>query len=508
MVQKKDDNVDKFFLKKWGLDKDEVYRLFNEFNEPLSEKDKKNVYAVVCTDFVGGQGLNEQELHPCFCKILMRNLGNVIETSSTYIYKYKEKKVHSMKPNAPCHLLNLWLYLYVFKSRIDEQNINYVFTAITELNKVFKLMDYEKCIYENTFTVNTSEDGSSIFSDINKWLMRNETENKMSKIKAGTACNEGSRSNDQKHSEVPQRIPENINSKVQNKVQEVVKEIKKLEEIFKAGDQDDDLGEYEETDEGEIEEEPEAAGLQPPEEEDEKLSPPPTTAVSEENEEEKKDGAAEEPKHTEEAARGSGGALGSGGATPRPSTPSPAKLTSNIDLPTSYLPLIPSVTGILVMSYFLWKYFGMLRKTRKRYRRALQMRGPSLEQQIVDDVDEDGQREYCIVKERKPRSMPKYRRKKRGVNRRAGRRRSGVRRRMIIDIHLEVLNECQKGDLHSTKEDFFEILVQEFMASEFIKEENVPKESVAEEQVPSSNSAFREEDFVPKENVPCSDSGF
>ncbi|ANQ08392.1 SICA antigen [Plasmodium coatneyi] len=45
---------------------------------------------------------------------------------------------------------------------------------------------------------------------------------------------------------------------------------------------------------------------------------------------------------------------------------------------------------------------------------------------------------------------------------------------MIIDIHLEVLNECEKGDLHSTKEDFFEILVQEFMGSELIKEEKVP----------------------------------
>ncbi|ANQ09337.1 SICA antigen [Plasmodium coatneyi] len=59
---------------------------------------------------------------------------------------------------------------------------------------------------------------------------------------------------------------------------------------------------------------------------------------------------------------------------------------------------------------------------------------------------------------------------------------------MIIDIHLEVLDECQQGDLHSKKEDFFEILVQEFMGSNFIKEENIPKE-----QGNYSDFGFREE---------------
>ncbi|ANQ08455.1 SICA antigen [Plasmodium coatneyi] len=125
-----------------------------------------------------------------------------------------------------------------------------------------------------------------------------------------------------------------------------------------------------------------------------------------------------------------------------------------------YLPLAPSILGISIMSYLLWKYFGMLRQTRKRYRRAPQIRGPSLEQQIVDHVQQPGPREYYIVKE-------------------------------------QVLNECQKGELHSTKEDYFTILVQEFMGSEFIKEENI----LNEEDVQSSNSGFREEDSVPKEDV-------
>ncbi|ANQ07377.1 SICA antigen [Plasmodium coatneyi] len=168
------------------------------------------------------------------------------------------------------------------------------------------------------------------------------------------------------------------------------------------------------------------------------------------------------------------------------------------DLLTPYIPTIPVFLGISAMTYLLWKYFGILRKTRKRYRRAYQIRGPILQEQIMDHADQPRPREYTLVKECKPRSTPKIRRKRESPGRR-------VNRRMIIDIHLEVLDECQKGDIHSTKEDFFEILVQEFMGSEFMKEKsvsevNVPKEVVPKEQVQSSHSWFREEDFIPKEN--------
>ncbi|ANQ05846.1 SICA antigen [Plasmodium coatneyi] len=136
-----------------------------------------------------------------------------------------------------------------------------------------------------------------------------------------------------------------------------------------------------------------------------------------------------------------------------------------------------------------------LGKRRRRHKRAHKVRGPqTLKEQPLDHVEDqlNGLHEYTLVKERKPRSTPIKRRKKQGVRRRAGRR--GVRRRMIIDIHLEVLDECQKGHLHYTKEDFFEILVQQFMKSEFMKEENVPKEEV-------------HRGSVPKEEVQCSDSG-
>ncbi|ANQ06291.1 SICA antigen [Plasmodium coatneyi] len=165
------------------------------------------------------------------------------------------------------------------------------------------------------------------------------------------------------------------------------------------------------------------------------------------------------------------------------------------DLLTPYLPTIPVFIGISAMTYLLWKYF-VLGKRRKRYKRAHQVRVPqTLEEQPLDHVDDqaDGAHEYTLVKERKPRSAPTRRRKKR----------SG--RRMIIDIHLEVLDECQREELYSTKEDFLVIIVQEFMGSEFIKEDSVPKEGVPKEQVPCSDSRLREEDLVPKEGIPRED---
>ncbi|ANQ10352.1 SICA antigen [Plasmodium coatneyi] len=123
------------------------------------------------------------------------------------------------------------------------------------------------------------------------------------------------------------------------------------------------------------------------------------------------------------------------------------------------------------------------KKRKSRHKRAHQGPLPSLEEQLFDHVDDkaDGPHAYTLVKERRQqRSAPTRtkRTKKQGVGHR-------VCHRTIIDIHLEVLDECQKGDTKLVQEDFFEILVQEFMGSDFIKEKKIQ----------SSNSGFREEDL-------------
>eukprot|EP00366_Plasmodium_knowlesi_P001045 XP_002258542.1 SICA antigen [Plasmodium knowlesi strain H] len=153
------------------------------------------------------------------------------------------------------------------------------------------------------------------------------------------------------------------------------------------------------------------------------------------------------------------------------------------DLLTPFLPLAPVSIGLSAMAYYLWKYFGPLGKGGARFRRSpTEIPGPSVQEQVLDHVQQDSSHEYQLVKERKPRSTPTR-------TKRSGR----VNRRTIIEIHFEVLDECQKGDTQLNQKDFLELLVQEFMGSEFM-EEQVPKEDVLMEGVPL--------ELVPIENVP------
>ncbi|SBO22166.1 SICAvar, type I [Plasmodium knowlesi strain H] len=160
------------------------------------------------------------------------------------------------------------------------------------------------------------------------------------------------------------------------------------------------------------------------------------------------------------------------------------------DLLTPFLPLAPVSIGLSAMAYYLWKYFGPLGKGGARFRRSpAEIRGPSVQEQVLDHVEEAGPHEYRLVKERKPRSAP------------TRTKRSGpVNRRTIIEIHFEVLDECQKGDTQLNQKDFLELLIQEFMGSELMESEQVPKEEVLMESIPM--------ELLPIEEVPSLGSGF
>ncbi|CAA9987847.1 SICAvar, type I (fragment), partial [Plasmodium knowlesi strain H] len=134
-------------------------------------------------------------------------------------------------------------------------------------------------------------------------------------------------------------------------------------------------------------------------------------------------------------------------------------------------------------------YFGPLGKGGPRFRRSpAEIPGPSVQEQLLDHVQQDSSHEYRLVKERKPRSAPTRTKRSGGVN-----------RRTIIEIHFEVLDECQKGDTQLNQKDILELLVQEFMGSELMGEEQVPKEEVLMEGVPM--------ELVPMEEVPSLGSG-
>ncbi|CAA9986408.1 SICAvar, type I (fragment), partial [Plasmodium knowlesi strain H] len=165
------------------------------------------------------------------------------------------------------------------------------------------------------------------------------------------------------------------------------------------------------------------------------------------------------------------------------------------DLLTPFLPLAPVSIGLSAMAYYLWKYFGPLGKGGPRFRRSpAEIPGSSIQEQVLDHADEAASHEYRLVKERKPRSAP------------TRTKRSGpVNRRTIIEIHFEVLDECQKGDTQLNQKDFLELLVQEFMGSEFMEEEQVSKEEVLMEGVPLERVPM---ESVPMERVPNLGSGF
>ncbi|SBO27193.1 SICAvar, type II (fragment) [Plasmodium knowlesi strain H] len=136
------------------------------------------------------------------------------------------------------------------------------------------------------------------------------------------------------------------------------------------------------------------------------------------------------------------------------------------------------------------------------YRRApLRIPGPSVQEQLLDHVQQDSSHEYQLVKERKPPSVPA--RTKRSARDPAGGGR--VNRRTIIKIHFELVDECQKGNTKLTQNDFLELLVREFMGSEFMEEEQVPKEEVLMEGVPMELVPIEE---VPMERVPILGSVF
>ncbi|CAA9989796.1 SICAvar, type I (fragment), partial [Plasmodium knowlesi strain H] len=165
---------------------------------------------------------------------------------------------------------------------------------------------------------------------------------------------------------------------------------------------------------------------------------------------------------------------------PKPVAPTPTtNPTKTWDRLIPFVALAPATVAISIFSYLIWKYFAQLRKIRLYRRAPLRIPGPSVQEQLLDHVEEAGPHEYQLVKERKPPSVPA--RTKRSARDPAGGGR--VNRRTIIKIHFELVDECQKGNTKLTQKDFLELLVREFMGSEFMEEEQVPKEEVLMEGV-------------------------
>ncbi|KJP87059.1 hypothetical protein AK88_03345 [Plasmodium fragile] len=149
-------------------------------------------------------------------------------------------------------------------------------------------------------------------------------------------------------------------------------------------------------------------------------------------------------------------ASSSGGSTLREQQPtawSPEPFDPKDLIP--YTPaIIPAAVGIGIIAFFLWKYFAFLGKKRRRtYRTVRDVPSPPLDEEILEHLQRGAPPAdygYTMVRDTQPSSI-------------SGRGRPPrVHTRTIIELHLEVLNECEATEWENVKEDYWKLVVQEF----------------------------------------------
>ncbi|KJP86086.1 hypothetical protein AK88_04277 [Plasmodium fragile] len=147
---------------------------------------------------------------------------------------------------------------------------------------------------------------------------------------------------------------------------------------------------------------------------------------------------------------------GGGRAAPTPANPSvPPGLTWEDVKP--YTPaIIPAVVGIGVLAFFLWKYFAYLAKRRRKFRTVRDVPSPPLDEEILAHLQRGElpppDYGYTMIRDTKPASAAERR----------GQRPPRVHKRTIIELHLEVLNECEATEWENVKDDYLQIVVEEF----------------------------------------------
>ncbi|KJP90002.1 hypothetical protein AK88_00171 [Plasmodium fragile] len=163
------------------------------------------------------------------------------------------------------------------------------------------------------------------------------------------------------------------------------------------------------------------------------------------------------------AVGGAGGSPPSGGPSkgandqPLPTPPPPSKPFNPKDL-IPYTPaIIPAVVGIGIIAFFLWKYFAYLGTNRRRtYRTVRDVPSPPLDEEILAHLQRGDlpppDYGYTMVRDTPPSSAAERR----------GQRPPRVHTRTIIELHLEVLNECEAAEWENVRDDYWKIVVEQF----------------------------------------------
>ncbi|KJP90000.1 hypothetical protein AK88_00169 [Plasmodium fragile] len=131
---------------------------------------------------------------------------------------------------------------------------------------------------------------------------------------------------------------------------------------------------------------------------------------------------------------------------------------------TATTPILVFVTSVIfaLLSYSLWKYFAYLGKQRRRkFRTVRDVPSPPLDEEILQHLQRGDlpppDYGYTMVRDRRPAST-------------SGRGRPPrVHKRTLIELHLEVLHECEAAEWANVKEHYWQIVVEEF-AQEFAQD--------------------------------------
>ncbi|KJP86072.1 hypothetical protein AK88_04263 [Plasmodium fragile] len=123
---------------------------------------------------------------------------------------------------------------------------------------------------------------------------------------------------------------------------------------------------------------------------------------------------------------------------------------------TATTPILFFLTSVTValLGYSLWKYFAHLAKRRRTYRIVRDVPSPPLEEEILQHLQRGDlpPPDYGYTMVTQPAST-------------SGRGRPPrVHKRTIIELHLEVLNECAATEWENVKDDYLQLLVEQFMA--------------------------------------------
>ncbi|KJP85751.1 hypothetical protein AK88_04621 [Plasmodium fragile] len=137
------------------------------------------------------------------------------------------------------------------------------------------------------------------------------------------------------------------------------------------------------------------------------------------------------------------------------SGPHAPDLTDDVLIATTPVLFFLSAVTVALLGYSLWKYFAYLgQKRRRTYRTVRDVPSPPLDEEILDHLQRGElpppDYGYTMIRDTQPPST-------------SGRGRPPrVHKRTIIELHLEVLNECAATEWENVKDDYWQIVVEQF----------------------------------------------